>query len=310
MDEIFGYFPPTANPPSKLPMLTLLKQARAFGLGCVLAPRTRWTSTTRAWSNCGTWLIGRLQTERDKLRVHRGPGGALAPGRPSDRADHGAAAGRPRQPCLPDAQCARRPAGAVPEPLGAVLPARPHDAAADQTAHPRALGVGVGIGIGIETHPAIPAISGPGASARGVPTAAGVAPGNSRIFPAGQESGRRLVYRGSVIGVSKLHFVDAKAALDLWQVELDPSPQTGAASSPVPTAATRKQSAEAWRKTLTAHLYQNVTLDLMSCPALKLTSKPGESEGDFRPAWPKPCARSGRRGHQAQNQISRPSCRP
>jgi len=50
----------------------------------------------------------------------------------------------------------------------------------------------------------------------------------------------------------------------------------------VPTAATRKQNAEGWKKTLTAHLYQNVTLDLLSCPALKLASKPGESEGDFQ----------------------------
>src|SRR5690606_3181107 len=37
MDEIFGYLPPTANPPSKKPLLTLLKQARAFGLGVLVA---------------------------------------------------------------------------------------------------------------------------------------------------------------------------------------------------------------------------------------------------------------------------------
>lgn len=117
-----------------------------------------------------------------------------------------------------------------------------------------------------------------------------------------------LVYRGSVIGISKLHFVDAKAALDLWityghlapvgedgfavweeaellvdpKSELDGQPQAGAKFANLPTAATRKQSAEGWKKTLTAHLYQNVTLDLMNCPALKLTSKPGESEGDFQ----------------------------
>ena len=50
MDEIFGYFPPTANPPSKTPMLTLLKQARAFGVGWCWPRRIRWTSTTRAWA--------------------------------------------------------------------------------------------------------------------------------------------------------------------------------------------------------------------------------------------------------------------
>ncbi len=69
MDEIFGYFPPTANPPSKKPMLTLLKQARACGLGCVLATQNPVDLDYKGLSNTGTWFIGRLQTERDKLRV-------------------------------------------------------------------------------------------------------------------------------------------------------------------------------------------------------------------------------------------------
>lgn len=76
MDEIFGYFPPSANPPSKQPMLTLLKQARAFGLGCVLATQNPVDLDYKGLSNCGTWLIGRLQTERDKLRVLDGLEGA------------------------------------------------------------------------------------------------------------------------------------------------------------------------------------------------------------------------------------------
>lgn len=65
MDEIFGYFPPTASPPSKPPMLTLLKQGRAFGLGCVLATQNPVDLDYKGLSNAGTWLIGRLQTERD-----------------------------------------------------------------------------------------------------------------------------------------------------------------------------------------------------------------------------------------------------
>ena len=72
MDEIFGFFPPTANPPSKPPMLTLLKQARAFGLGCVLATQNPVDLDYKGLANCGTWFIGRLQTERDKLRVIEG----------------------------------------------------------------------------------------------------------------------------------------------------------------------------------------------------------------------------------------------
>jgi hypothetical protein len=78
MDEIFGYFPPTANPPSKTPLLTLMKQARAFGLGCVLATQNPVDIDYKGLSNAGTWFIGRLQTERDKLRVLDGLEGAAS----------------------------------------------------------------------------------------------------------------------------------------------------------------------------------------------------------------------------------------
>lgn len=87
MDEIFGYFPPTAAPPSKRPMLTLLKQARAFGLGVVLATQNPVDLDYKGLSNCGTWFLGRLQTERDKLRVIEGlEGAALGANRAFDRA--------------------------------------------------------------------------------------------------------------------------------------------------------------------------------------------------------------------------------
>jgi len=76
MDEVFGYFPPVANPPSKQPMLTLLKQARAFGLGCVLATQNPVDLDYKGLSNAGTWLIGRLQTARDQARVMEGLEGA------------------------------------------------------------------------------------------------------------------------------------------------------------------------------------------------------------------------------------------
>jgi hypothetical protein len=69
MDEIFGFFPPGAEPPSKKPMLTLLKQARAYGLGVVLAAQNPVDLDYRGLSNTGTWFVGRLQTERDKLRL-------------------------------------------------------------------------------------------------------------------------------------------------------------------------------------------------------------------------------------------------
>ncbi len=78
MDEIYGYLPPTANPPSKKPMLTMLKQARAFGLGVLLATQNPVDLDYKALSNIGTWWLGRLQTERDKARVLDGLEGAAA----------------------------------------------------------------------------------------------------------------------------------------------------------------------------------------------------------------------------------------
>jgi hypothetical protein len=68
-DEIFGYMPPVANPPTKKLMLTLLKQARAFGVGLVLATQNPVDLDYKGLSNIGTWLIGRLQTDRDRQRV-------------------------------------------------------------------------------------------------------------------------------------------------------------------------------------------------------------------------------------------------
>ncbi len=86
MDEIFGYFPPISNPPSKVPMLTLLKQARAFGLGVVLATQNPVDLDYKGLSNAGTWFLGRLQTQRDKDRVLEGlEGASTAAGHAFDR---------------------------------------------------------------------------------------------------------------------------------------------------------------------------------------------------------------------------------
>ena len=78
MDEVFGYVPPTANPPSKMPILTLMKQARAYGLGVVLATQNPVDLDYKGLSNAGLWFLGRLQTARDKARVLDGLEGAAA----------------------------------------------------------------------------------------------------------------------------------------------------------------------------------------------------------------------------------------
>lgn len=85
IDELFGYMPPVANPPSKMLLLTLLKQARAFGLGVIMATQNPVDLDYKGLSNTGLWFIGRLQTERDKARVMDGLAGASG-GAPFDQA--------------------------------------------------------------------------------------------------------------------------------------------------------------------------------------------------------------------------------
>ena len=87
MDEVAGYLPPVKAPPSKAPIMTLLKQARAYGVGCVLATQNPVDVDYKALANAGVWYLGRLQTERDKARVLEGlEGNASATGAPFDKA--------------------------------------------------------------------------------------------------------------------------------------------------------------------------------------------------------------------------------
>jgi hypothetical protein len=79
-DEIFGYLPPTANPPSKSPMLRMLKQARAFGVGQVLVTQNPVDVDYKALSNAGSWFIGKLQTDQDKQRLLDGLQSAMSGG--------------------------------------------------------------------------------------------------------------------------------------------------------------------------------------------------------------------------------------
>jgi hypothetical protein len=87
-DEVFGYLPPhPGNPPTKQPLMTLFKQARAFGVGVLLATQNPVDLDYKALSNAGTWFVGKLQTERDKARLLDGLQGAAAErGARADRA--------------------------------------------------------------------------------------------------------------------------------------------------------------------------------------------------------------------------------
>ncbi|MCC6630873.1 MAG: ATP-binding protein [Gammaproteobacteria bacterium] len=305
MDEIFGYFPPTAVPPSKPPMLTLLKQARAFGLGCVLATQNPVDLDYKGLGNTGTWLIGRLQTERDRDRLLDGLTTALSGGGP-DRADLARLLGSLTQRVFlmrnvhDDAPVLLKSRWALSYLRGPLTPAEisrlmaPRKTAANSPP-PQVLPRDA-------TPQAAAAATAPITAAR-PPLPAEV---EERFMPV-RGAADRITYQPRVLGVAKLHFVDKPLGVDEWVTlglsapladdghavlwdEAEPcvSASTTGESVPgadfgeLPSAAQRAASFAQWGKDLATHLYQNQKLQLHSCDALKLLSKPGESEGDFR----------------------------
>ncbi len=295
MDEIFGYFPPTANPPSKQPMLTLLKQGRAFGLGCVLATQNPVDLDYKGLSNAGTWMIGRLQTERDKLRVLEGLESAV-PGTDRGALDRMISGLTPRvflmrnvhddTPVLFQSRWAlsylRGPLTGV-EISKLMAPQR--------TAKPQ---------------PAATPARAPAGEAASKPSVPADVP---EYYLAATAAGEALLYKPMVMGSAKLHFVDAKLALDQWQTtaylaplsddgsdvlwaeatsipelksRLGKAPAPSSTFAQVPAATLRTQSYAAWGKALSAHLFESARSEVLVCDALKATSPPGMSEGDFR----------------------------
>ncbi|HEY7754315.1 MAG TPA: DUF87 domain-containing protein [Steroidobacteraceae bacterium] len=294
MDEIFGYFPPTAMPPSKLPMLTLMKQARAFGLGVVLATQNPVDLDYKGLSNAGTWFIGRLQTERDQQRVIDGLASALA-GQSFDRAtlEKLMAGIAPRVFLMrnvhDDVPLLFRTRWAMSWLRGPLtLPEITRLMAARKAAAP---------------------VAAPAAAAM-KPAARPVLPaGVQEVFLAAKPGQGEVTYRPRVVATAELHYADKPAGVDAWtrnawfapladgdgapawsdatiatnlEAALADGPVEGAAFAELPAAALAAKNYPEWGKALAARLYQDGAVELLSCRSLKLTSNPGESEGDFR----------------------------
>ena len=134
MDEVAGYLPPTAKPPTKKPIMTLMKQARAFGVGVVLATQNPVDVDYKALSNAGTWMIGRLQTERDKQRLLDGMSAAAGGVDVGAVGDTISGLGQAR---VRPAASRQGPARGVHDALGDELPARADDPRPDRAADGR-----------------------------------------------------------------------------------------------------------------------------------------------------------------------------
>ena len=308
MDEVFGFFPPVANPPAKAPMLTLLKQARAYGLGCVLATQNPVDLDYKGLSNAGTWFLGRLQTERDKARVIEGLEGASASaGKSFDKqATEATLAGLGKRVFLMNNVHEDTPVlfetrftlsylrGPLTKKQIQVLMA-PRKASAGPTAA------------------ATPVVSAAGARPA---VQAGV---NEAFLPwrGAAQPGERLVYRPFLMGTAKMHFVDAKSGIDTWsnvtllappaetgawdaaedlgeKPELESEPDPKAAYDTLPAVASQPKRFGAWEKELAECLYRTKTLSVRRCAPLDLVAKTGESEGEFR-------VRIGQAGREARD---------
>ena len=234
MDEIFGYFPPTANPPSKPPMLTLLKQGRAFGLGCVLATQNPVDLDYKGLSNAGTWMIGRLQTERDKMRVIEGLEGALSGSGAFDRAalDKMMSALTQRVFLMrnvhDDAPVLFQSRWALSYLRGPLTGPE-----ISRLMAPRKAGIGAGSANDAAlASPSAAVVQAPLSSARDVvassvtrlPTAQPPSATSTRspvgateyFLPATKGTGP-VTYKPLAMGLAKLHFIDAKLTLDQWR---------------------------------------------------------------------------------------------
>jgi ElaB/YqjD/DUF883 family membrane-anchored ribosome-binding protein len=301
MDEVMGFLPPSAAPPSKAPMLTLLKQARAFGLGVVLATQNPVDLDYKALGNTGIWFLGRLQTERDQARVLDGvEGSAAARGGGFDRAELARLlAGLGKRVFLLHSVHEERPllfgtrwalsylrGPLTLEEIGRVQPASAR-APAPATPAPRA--------------------AEPRSLARAEEARPAVAPELAERFLAALPlpAGARLVYRPALLGVASLRYADAKTAVDhftrvgvlreledgaSWEgaVEVDAAklaladePAAGAGFAPLPPGL-GKGSAERLGKALAAQLVQARPLVLHRSAEAGLSSRPGEDEGAFR----------------------------
>ncbi|TKB77650.1 MAG: ATP-binding protein [Nitrospira sp.] len=306
MDEIFGYFPPVANPPSKLPLMTLLKQARAFGLGVVLATQNPVDLDYKGLANTGTWFIGRLQTERDKARVLEGlEGASTSAGKRFDRGRmEQTLAGlgnriflmnnvHENEPVVFETRwCLSYLRGPLTRTQIKTL-MEPHRT--EQR--------------GLTTETFRSALSTQSSALKSRPMLPPDVPQHFVPLRGSKPEGSELVYAPMLLGSSQIRFSDSKSGVDSTQdvtvvapiadgpvavdwgkatvadlavADLERDPEETAQFHALPASASKAKSYSDWNKDFGGWLFRTQKVELFKSPSAKEVSKPGESERDFR----------------------------
>jgi hypothetical protein len=295
-DEIFGFLPPVANPPSKRPLLTILKQARAFGIGLVVATQNPVDLDYKALANAGTWMLGLLQTDRDKARVLDGLEGAAA-GAALDRSriDHLLSGLGKRQFLLhnvhekePVIFETRWTMSYLRGPLGRdeikrLAAPQPNTPATEGRISPKLA---------------------PTPASEGGRSAPVLDPAISQLFVSGATA-----YAPMLLGVARVSYSDAKLGLDDTRMvtvvtpitdgavavdwdraeiadftvdDLLKSPPAGATFADVPAAAAKAKNYPTWEKDFSQWIGQSQSIELFKSSRAKMMSALDESERDFR----------------------------
>jgi hypothetical protein len=297
MDEIFGYLPPSANPPSKRPMLTLLKQARAFGVGVVLATQNPVDLDYKALSNAGTWFIGRLQTERDKARVLDGLQGASSGGKFDRQKTEALLASLGNRIFLmnnvnDDAPTVfetrwvmsylrgpltrdqirklmegRSESFSLPAPASKDLPA-PAEAGGSRPPLP----------------PAIPQVFVPSdvPSPQYRPVLIGAAELTYKDTKSGFETTENVLMAAALPSAMAPADWASAEVLEIPLSALTHDPAEGATYGSLPAPASQAKSYTAWEKEFRAWLASSRTIEVLTCADPKAVSEPQETEGEFR----------------------------
>lgn len=317
MDEIAGYFPPTANPPSKQPLLTLMKQARAFGVGVVLATQNPVDLDYKGLANAGTWFIGRLQTDRDKQRVLDGLEGASAQASSKfDRAsmdrllsqlgtrvflmnnvhdDHPVVF--ETRWCLSYLRgpLTRAQIKSLTDPIRTAEPEmssatdKPAAASVPSDSSGSSGFAGSSKSSGSSTRPVLPSDIPQyfvPSRAPGPVTYVPMLLGLSRIYYSDTRAGVDEEVSASLLvkfakGPVAIDWDQAESA-DLAESDLEHDPVGQATFNAPETEATKPKNYDTWKKSLADALYRAESITIFTCKELDQASKPGESEKDFR----------------------------